>query len=326
MTTTLITGVGELVTNDPALGDESPLGLLEDAALVLDGDRVAWVGAATDAGPADERFDAGGRAVVPGFVDSHAHLVFAGERSAEFAARMTGEAYSAGGIRTTVAATRAATDEALRANAARLVAEMLRQGITTVEIKSGYGLTVEDEARSLVIAGELTPEVTYLGAHVVPDGIGAAPTTSRWSPGRCSRPARRTLDGSTSSASAGPSTRTRHARCSLQRVDGRARCPGSTPTSWAPARACSWRSSWARLLPTTAPISTDADVDALASSDDGGHAAAREWSSPPGRRTRTPAGSSTRVPPWRWRPTATRARATRRRWPCASPSLCARCG
>jgi imidazolonepropionase len=174
VTTTLITGVGQLVTNDPSLGDESPLGVIEDAALVLEGDRVAWVGAATDAGPADLRFDAGGRTVVPGFVDSHAHLVFAGERSAEFAARMTGEPYSAGGIRTTVAATRAASDEALRANAARLVAEMRRQGITTVEIKSGYGLTVEDEARSLVIAGELTPEVTYLGAHVVPDGMAPA--------------------------------------------------------------------------------------------------------------------------------------------------------
>ena len=111
--------------------------------------------------------DAAGRAVLPGFVDSHAHLVFAGERGAEFAARMAGLPYSAGGIRSTVAATRAATDEQLRANLARLAAEMLAQGTTTFECKSGYGLTVADEARSLALAAEFTPEVTYLGAHVV---------------------------------------------------------------------------------------------------------------------------------------------------------------
>ena len=100
----------------------------------------------------DEAQDLGGRAVVPGFVDSHAHLVFAGDRSEEFAARMTGRPYEAGGIRTTVAATRAASDEQLAANLARLLAEMHRQGTTTVEVKSGYGLTVRDEARSLAIA------------------------------------------------------------------------------------------------------------------------------------------------------------------------------
>jgi imidazolonepropionase len=106
--------------------------------------------------------------VVPGFVDSHAHLVFAGDRAEEFAARMTGTPYSAGGIATTVAATRAATDEQLAANLARLVGEMCRQGTTTVEVKSGYGLTVSDEARSLALAGQVTEETTYLGAHVVP--------------------------------------------------------------------------------------------------------------------------------------------------------------
>src|SRR5690606_38710931 len=122
----------------------------------------------TDAPAADTSVHASGRAVIPGFVDSHSHLVFAGDRSAEFAARMTGRPYTAGGIRTTVAATRAAGDEALAAVAGRLVSEMLRQGTTTVEIKSGYGLTVHDEARSLAIARQLTPETTYLGAHVVP--------------------------------------------------------------------------------------------------------------------------------------------------------------
>jgi imidazolonepropionase len=106
--------------------------------------------------------------VIPGFVDSHAHLVFAGDRSAEFAARMTGTPYSAGGIATTVAATRAASDEQLTANLARLVEEMRRQGTTTVEVKSGYGLTVADEARALAVARQATEETTFLGAHVVP--------------------------------------------------------------------------------------------------------------------------------------------------------------
>jgi imidazolonepropionase len=119
--------------------------------------------------------DAGGRAVLPGFVDSHAHLVFAGERGAEFAARMAGLPYSAGGIAGTVAATRAASDADLRANLARLAAEMLAQGTTTFECKSGYGLTVADEARSLALAAEVTAEVTYLGAHVVPAEFAADP-------------------------------------------------------------------------------------------------------------------------------------------------------
>ncbi|GGQ76771.1 imidazolonepropionase [Couchioplanes azureus] len=158
----VVTNIGELVTGD----DE--LGTLHDAAFVADGGRVAWVGPAAQAPAADERLDAGGRAVLPGFVDSHAHLVFAGDRAAEFAARMNGEPYTGGGIRTTVAATRAASDDDLRAAAARLVAEMRRQGSTTVEIKSGYGLNVEHEARSLRIARDLTEETTFLGAHVVP--------------------------------------------------------------------------------------------------------------------------------------------------------------
>lgn len=175
----LLTGIGELLTGclPGDDGPEVPL-VLDRAALVLEGDRVAWVGTAEEARSAalaaDVQVDAGGRAVVPGFVDSHAHLVFAGDRSAEFTARMAGERYAAGGIRTTVAATRAATDEALLAGAGRLVTEMLRQGTTTVEIKSGYGLTVRDEARSLAVARRLTEETTYLGAHVVPDGPDGA--------------------------------------------------------------------------------------------------------------------------------------------------------
>jgi imidazolonepropionase len=132
---------------------------------------VAWVGRVGEAPAADEQVDLAGRAVLPGFVDSHSHLVFAGDRAAEFAARMAGESYATGGIRTTVAATRAATDEALTSHVARLVAEMRRQGTTTVEIKSGYGLTVHDEARSLAVARQFTEETTFLGAHVVPDDI-----------------------------------------------------------------------------------------------------------------------------------------------------------
>jgi imidazolonepropionase len=168
MTSTVITNIGELVTNDPAA--EDVLGRIEDAALVVEGSRVAWVGLALDAPEADQQVDAGGRTVIPGFVDSHSHLVFGGDRAAEFAARMAGEPYAAGGIRTTVAATRAATDEQLTSHVARLVDEMRRQGTTTVEIKSGYGLTVHDEARSLAVARQFTEDTTFLGAHVVPDG------------------------------------------------------------------------------------------------------------------------------------------------------------
>ncbi|TDW81147.1 imidazolonepropionase [Kribbella sp. VKM Ac-2566] len=166
MSSLLLTGIGSLVTNDPAHG--GLLGELHDAALVIDGSTVAWVGSRREAPAADSAIDLGGRAVIPGFVDSHSHLVFAGDRAEEFAARMTGTPYSAGGIRTTVAATREATDEQLTANVSRLVAEMRRQGTTTVEIKSGYGLTVADEARGLQIARQFTDETTYLGAHVVP--------------------------------------------------------------------------------------------------------------------------------------------------------------
>jgi len=163
---TLITDIGCLVTNDPAHGT-GPLGLLADAAVVVEAGRIAWVGHAASAPDADEHFDADGRTLLPGFVDSHAHLVFAGDRTAEFNARMSGQAYTAGGIRTTVAATRAATDKELDANLTRFVDEALRQGTTTIECKSGYGLTVADEARALRIAASHTPETTYLGAHVV---------------------------------------------------------------------------------------------------------------------------------------------------------------
>lgn len=168
MTAVVVTGIGELTTWD----EERPV--LHDAALVIEDGRVAWSGPAAEAPPVDEARDVGGRAVIPGFVDSHSHLVFAGDRSAEFEARMAGDAYTAGGIRSTVAATRAASDEQLRSTVRRLTEEMRRQGTTTVEIKSGYGLTVTDEARSLAVAREFTDETTFLGAHVVPPGTTAA--------------------------------------------------------------------------------------------------------------------------------------------------------
>jgi imidazolonepropionase len=143
--------------------------------VLVDRGAVAWTGPAAHAPEADTAYDVGGRAVIPGFVDSHSHLLFAGDRAEEFAARMTGTPYSAGGIRTTVAATRAATDEQLAANLARLLAEMRRQGTTTVEVKSGYGLTTHDEARALAIARQATEETTFLGAHVVPPELADRP-------------------------------------------------------------------------------------------------------------------------------------------------------
>ncbi|MDG4785263.1 imidazolonepropionase [Micromonospora sp. WMMD1102] len=164
----LIDNIGELVTNVAGIGEGGPLGIRRKAALLVEEGEVAWIGPARYAPAADRRIDADGRAVLPGFVDSHSHLVFAGDRAAEFAARMAGEPYTGGGIRTTVAATRAAHDDQLRDTVARLRAEAVRQGSTTIEIKSGYGLSVADEARSLRIAAEFTPETTFLGAHVVP--------------------------------------------------------------------------------------------------------------------------------------------------------------
>ncbi len=166
MTTLVVDRIGVLVTNDPALG-EGALGIVRDAALVLADGRVAAIERAGTA-VADERLDAAGRCVIPGFVDSHTHLVFAGERGEEFAARMAGAPYEAGGIRITVAATRAASRAELAAQAAARRAEALRAGITHLEVKSGYGLDVATEQRLCDVAADLTDDVTFLGAHVVP--------------------------------------------------------------------------------------------------------------------------------------------------------------
>jgi imidazolonepropionase len=163
---TAVTGIAELVTCDDSTDDR--LGVRRDAAVVVQNGRVAWIGNAAQAPAADRQIDLGGRTLIPGFVDSHSHLVFAGDRSAEFAARMTGTPYDGGGIAGTVAATRAASDDVLRSLIGGRVAEMRSQGTTTVEIKSGYGLDVADEVRALRLAAEVTTETTFLGAHVVP--------------------------------------------------------------------------------------------------------------------------------------------------------------
>ena len=178
MTATLVTGITQLVTcagpagvmpvHGPVVPASERLGIVPDAGVVVEDGAVAWVGAARAAPAADRVVDVGGRAVVPGFVDSHSHLVFAGDRAAEFAARMAGVPYDGGGIGVSVAATRAASDDELRGLLAGRVAEMRALGTTTVEVKSGYGLTVADEARSLRLAREVTDETTFLGAHVVP--------------------------------------------------------------------------------------------------------------------------------------------------------------
>ena len=169
MTTTLVTGIGELTTMDPEHPDaEDALGTLHDAALVMGADdQVLWVGR-SGVPDADRRVDVDGRAVIPAFVDSHTHLVFAGDRSAEFAARMSGVAYDGGGITSTVQATRDAPDDELRDLLRGRLDEMRAQGTGVVEVKSGYGLDLASETRLLRLAREVTDEVTFLGGHVVP--------------------------------------------------------------------------------------------------------------------------------------------------------------
>ena len=170
-----LTGIGHLVTNDETIGD-GKLGIVYDAAVAADSSgNIAWVGKQSELADHFDGtpHDVGGRAVIPGFVDSHTHLVFAGDRALEFESRMQGKPYVAGGIKTTMAATRSASDDALAANVARLASEALASGTTTLEVKSGYGLSVRDEARSLVAAKAATSETTFLGAHVVPPDTNA---------------------------------------------------------------------------------------------------------------------------------------------------------
>jgi imidazolonepropionase len=166
--TTLYTGISSLVTNNPEL-EAGLLGELTDAAFIEQDGQIVWVGESKNAPGADSEINLEGKSVIPGFVDSHAHLVFAGDRALEFEARMSGKKYSAAGIMTTVAATRQASDQTLDENIATRAIEMYRSGITTFETKSGYGLNVADELRSLKLAVQHTEDVTFMGAHVVPE-------------------------------------------------------------------------------------------------------------------------------------------------------------
>ncbi|GAB3999515.1 hypothetical protein GCM10029992_28530 [Glycomyces albus] len=310
----LIDRIGELFTAAEAHG------ILTDAAILVEDDLIRWVGPTTAAPAADERLDAGGRAVVPGFVDSHSHIVFAGDRAAEFASRMEGRPYTGGGIRTTVAATRGADDAELRRTASRLTAEMLRQGTTTVEIKSGYGLNVTDEVRQLRIAADFTAETTFLGAHTVPAGwnaddyvglvtgemLAAAAPHSRWIDVFCERGA---FDGD----------QAREVLHAGQRAGLQVRVHANQLTEGPGVRLA------VELGAASADHCThlsEADIEALA----GGGTVATLLpgrSSPPARPTRTRAASSTPGRPSRSPPTAIPVRPTpaacpsASRWPCA---------
>ena len=294
MTTTLLTGIGLLATQDPELGE------IADAALLIDGDRIGWLGPAAQAPAADTAVDLGGRCVLPGFVDSHAHLVFAGDRAEEFAARMTGQPYTAGGIRSTVAATRAASDDQLRANLARLAAELHAAGVTTFECKSGYGLDVATEQRSRPdrrradARGDLPRRPRGAGRH------RPRPTTSTWCAGRCWPPARRTPAGWTCSASRAPSTSTRAGRCCAAGI-----AAGLQPRLHANQLTAGGGVALAvELDAASADHCTHlsaADIDALAGSTRW-RPCCRWSSSPPARPTPTPAAC--------WTPGATVALAT----------------
>lgn len=171
MTTELITGIRELTTNAGESPGDGAANRVADAALVIENGRIAWLGAASEAPDADIRTDIGGRAVLPGWVDTHTHIVFAGDRSVEFETRMAGGRYAAGGIATTVTATREASEAELVAQARRLRREARAQGTTFLETKTGYALDVEGERRSARAATEVADIVTFLGAHLVPKDV-----------------------------------------------------------------------------------------------------------------------------------------------------------
>jgi len=300
MSSLLVDNIGALTTNDEGIGT-GPTGVLHDAAMVVEAGTVVWTGPRSRAvRSTDERVDARGCAVVPGFVDSHAHLVFAGDRTDEFVARVSGVRYSAGGIFSTVAATREASSAALEANLDRLVREALASGTTTIECKSGYGLTVEDEAKSLQIARRHTPEVTYLGAHVVPPEYSAKPDD--YVHLVCSEMLER----------CSPLAKWVDVFCDRGAFDADqppAACrPGPTPTSSVPGLVCRWPWRPAPPRPTTAltsPMPTSSCSRPVLP----WPPFCRRLSSPPARRTPMPGGCSTPASRWPWPVTATRGRA-----------------
>ena len=308
MTTTLITGIGELVTCDGTGPDL--LGIQPNAAVVVEGDGIVWIGAATRAPAADTAIDVGGRSIIPGFVDSHSHLVFAGDRGSEFAARMTGQPYDGGGIGVTVAATRAASDDELTRLLAARIAELRKLGTTTIEIKSGYGLTVADEVRALQIAGQFTTETTLLGAHVVPTEyaarraayvdlvtgpmLTAAAPYARWIDVFCEPHSQHAFDAD-------------EARQCLPPERRQASACGCTAISSGPDLGFSSRSSSAPRASITAPISmTPMSTRWPQLRMPRWRRCFRESSSAPGRPIRTPLGCSPQVSRLRLRPIAIR--------------------
>ena len=164
MSALLIGNIGQIITNS-----DKELGILEKAALVVENQKVVWVGSNESAPATDNYIDAENGVVTPGFVDSHTHAIFAGDRSRDYVARMSGNKYATGGIKTTVAATRDASDVELKLNLQKILQYSKLNGTTTIEIKSGYGLDIASEVKILKIAKEYTSETTFLGAHVVPD-------------------------------------------------------------------------------------------------------------------------------------------------------------
>lgn len=168
MASIALTGITQLVTCDPAVG-RGPLGVVADGTLVADEGEVVYAGPRQGAPSGVEmQVDLRGHCVVPGFVDSHTHLVFAGDRADEFARRMAGQPYEPGGILETVSATRSASRSALEASTRRLAREAMSYGTTSLEVKTGYGLTPQHEAMLLDVAKGITADTTFLGAHVVP--------------------------------------------------------------------------------------------------------------------------------------------------------------
>jgi imidazolonepropionase len=168
-----------------------PYGLIEDAAIVVEGDKLAWVGA-RDELPAPwhtaaaEHHDGGGALVTPGLIDCHTHLVYAGDRAREFELRLSGASYeeiarAGGGIASTVAATRAASDSELLAQSLPRLRALIQEGVTTIEIKSGYGLSLEHERKCLRVARALPSHApievrtTFLGAHALPPEFAQRP-------------------------------------------------------------------------------------------------------------------------------------------------------
>lgn len=163
---TLFTGISELRT-------VSEQGTVPDAALVVTDGVIEWIGSASQAPAADDRVDLGGRAVLPGWVDSHTHMIFDGDRAAEFEARISGGSYEAGGIAVTMNATRSAGAERLTELLDMRIAAAHAGGTTTLETKTGYGLDVPSEEEAARIAASRIEDVTFLGAHLVPPGATA---------------------------------------------------------------------------------------------------------------------------------------------------------